>query len=513
MSKESEFGPSDDLKDRTAKGAFLVVTGRWTIRGIGLVSVVILARVLSPADFGLMAMAVAVVALTEVLGGTGTIAAIVRHPNPIRKHYDSAWTIRLGIHLCIALVLFLAAPWGAAYFQEPTVEWMVRVLSIRPLIAGFSNIGVADFLRDLDFGKDLRLNVSARLVAFIVTLCAAVIFLDYRALVCGALASGAAYTGLSYLMSSYRPRLSLAAARELMGFSGWMVVTSIAQTVSSQVDRVVVGRIAAPAGAGIYATSQDIGRIFTVDFAGAIGRALMPSAAKVLDDPGRIRRVQVTSAGAFGIIGSSFGFGICATASDFVQVVLGSQWTEAVPFIEILALAAGAVAVGEFATPFLLATARVRALALWRTSQACVLVGALVVAAELGGPNEVALSRLAVATVFAPVAILVVYRGSLSASLAVLAAVARPLIAGAAMFLIVGALQVDDLRPAILSLTLDAAIGSLAFGILLYGIWWLIPTAPEFDSRKGLHARFCVIQGCWQQGSVFNANDSFAKRL
>ena len=96
-----------DLGDRAAKGAFLVVIMRWTIRGIGFLTIVILARILTPADFGFHGMAMAVVGLAEVLAQHGLGAAVVRHPSPTRSHYDTAWTISLAFHTVIAALVFI----------------------------------------------------------------------------------------------------------------------------------------------------------------------------------------------------------------------------------------------------------------------------------------------------------------------------------------------------------------------------------------------------------------------
>src|ERR1051326_3694523 len=138
--------PGVSVQRRMLRGSAWMIAWRWCVRGIGLVSTVVLARLLTPADFGLVAMAMLVVGLVEVLGEAGLNLAIIRHPDPTREHLDTAWTLAIGAGTAVALVLFIVAPLGAAYFHEPRAIPLIRFLALRAFVDGFENIGVALFL-------------------------------------------------------------------------------------------------------------------------------------------------------------------------------------------------------------------------------------------------------------------------------------------------------------------------------------------------------------------------------
>src|SRR5690348_6830175 len=110
-----------------AIGSGWMVAMRWAVRGIGLVSTMILARLLTPHDFGLVAKAMLVVGILEIMAETGQRLAIIRHSEPTRAHYDTAWTIGLIVNGSLALAMFIAAPLAQLLFHEPAAVPLVRI--------------------------------------------------------------------------------------------------------------------------------------------------------------------------------------------------------------------------------------------------------------------------------------------------------------------------------------------------------------------------------------------------
>src|SRR5215472_7511173 len=133
------------------RGSMWTLGIRWSIRLTGLVSTVLLARLLTPADYGIVAIAVVIVGAVDVFRLTGERSAIIRHPNPTREHYDSAWTMSVLLGLGLGLIILLLSPISASYFHEPRALAVVQVLAVRTMASGFENIGTLNFQRDLQF--------------------------------------------------------------------------------------------------------------------------------------------------------------------------------------------------------------------------------------------------------------------------------------------------------------------------------------------------------------------------
>ncbi len=155
----------ESLGRRLMSGSVWMIAMRWSMRLLGLVSTAILARLLTPEDFGLVAMSAFAVGFIEVFSQLGVELVLIRHPNPQRRHYDTAWTFNLLTGLILGGLMVLVAPLAAAYFEEPRVEQVLWVLAAAPLVKGAVNIGIVDFRRDLRFAKDFQYHFITRIAA------------------------------------------------------------------------------------------------------------------------------------------------------------------------------------------------------------------------------------------------------------------------------------------------------------------------------------------------------------
>jgi O-antigen/teichoic acid export membrane protein len=150
----SDLMPPADVRadGRTmAIGSGWMVAMRWALRGIGFVSTMILARLLAPQDFGLVAKAMLVIGMLEIMADTGQRLAVVRHKQPTRAHYDTAWTIGIIVNGTLAAAMFAAAPLAQLVFHEAAAVPLVRILALRTLLNGMENIGTVDFRRNMQF--------------------------------------------------------------------------------------------------------------------------------------------------------------------------------------------------------------------------------------------------------------------------------------------------------------------------------------------------------------------------
>ena len=163
------------------RGSIWMLAMRWGIRGIGLISTVILARLLTPEDFGIVAMAMIVVGFIELFGAMGVDLALIRNPTATRAHYDSAWTLEIFQGAALAMAVILVAPFASAYFDEPRLSPVMQVLALRALVGGFENVGVVAFRKDFDFAKDFQFGVYKKLLSFALTVIFAFVLRNYWA--------------------------------------------------------------------------------------------------------------------------------------------------------------------------------------------------------------------------------------------------------------------------------------------------------------------------------------------
>lgn len=320
------------------RGSAWLIALRWAIRLTGVVSTIVLARLLTPKDFGVVAIAMIVVSMFEMLNQTGQRLAIVRHGNPTREHYDTAWTISVMIGFGIAAAIVLVAPLTKIYFHDEQSIIVMQCLALRAMMGGLENIGTLDFDRNLRFSRVFGYNFYAKLFSFVVTIALAVALRNYWALVAGILCGQFARTVLSYVMHPYRPRISLAKVSEIWSFSIWTFIRSVGSYFEKQVDVIAVGGATGASSMGRYTVAKDIASSPTDEIVTPMVWVLFPVMARYQDDPVQLRQLYLQILGWAVIIGASTGIGIWLVAPDMVRLVLGHQWVSITPLIGWLAV-------------------------------------------------------------------------------------------------------------------------------------------------------------------------------
>ena len=272
-----------------AKGTGWTILTRVGVQAIGFVSTIILARLLVPADFGLVTLAGTFSAALAVISEFSLDVVLIQNQQATREHYDTAWTFSVCRNFILAICLVVAAPWMAATLGDARIEAIVRWLAVALAIGGFYNIGIVNFRKELAFHKDLAFNVVQKLVSFAITVPLAFAWRDYWALVAGIVGGSFGQFVLSYLFHSYRPRFSLARWREIMHFSKWLVVNNVVLFLYGRSDTFVIGKMAGVQSVGIYGIAFEIANLTSSNFLAPLRRAIFPAYAKVSNDRESLR--------------------------------------------------------------------------------------------------------------------------------------------------------------------------------------------------------------------------------
>ena len=267
------------------RGAAWTATMRWVVRFIGFINIIILARILVPEDFGLVAMGAIVIGFINGFTEFGTQQLLIREQNISREHIDTAWTVKIIHGAVVALFLVILAPFAATYFNEPRVVTVINFLALSALISGTGNIGITLARKELNFALDFRCSVYKRLALFIVTLVLALILQNYWALVYGRVVGSVIGVVISYLMHPYRPKLCVKKIRVYFNFSLSIIPQRFAQFLNEKADSVVVGGMAGTALLGVYNIAADLSKMLTTEIATPLGRGLFPAYAKLNHDP------------------------------------------------------------------------------------------------------------------------------------------------------------------------------------------------------------------------------------
>ena len=373
------------MRGEIARGAGWMLLFKAVDRVLGVVSTLVLARLLIPADFGLVAMAMSVIALIELASAFNFEAALIQRRDLSRDHYDTAWTLNLGLGVACAVLTALLAYPTAAIYGEPRLQIVMFVLAAGRLAASFESIGPVEFRRAMDFRKEFVFLSSKRLLAFVVTLILAFVFRSYWALVIGSVFGRVAGVVLSFLMQPHRVRLSLAASRELFGFSGGLLAVNLLGAVIARAPHFFVGKLNGPQALGSYTLGSELAYMPSVELIAPINRAVFPGYARLAHDAEKLRDTFLDVIGAILLLALPASVGLAVVAEPMVRVLLGERWIEAVPVIRVLAFAGALAAVTSNNGSVYMALGRTWLFPIALTARLVVLlVGLLLLAPHLG---------------------------------------------------------------------------------------------------------------------------------
>lgn len=307
-------------------------------RSLGLISVTILARFLSPADFGVVGLAMATIAALELMSSFSFDIVLIQNQRATRGHYDTAWTITILFQTAIALLLVALAKPAAAFYNEPELQYALLALALAPFLDGLKNIKIVDFRKEMQFHKDFVFLLSVKVIGFVITVPTAIYLQSFWALIIGIIASRISAVILSYVMLPYAPRFSNSHWRELFSFSKWLFLNNLVWFLRHRAASFVVGKMVGMRGLGIYEVAYELSNFTTTELVAPINRAVLPGLSKVASDAEALRQNYLYVVGMIALLALPTGVGVAVVAEPLVLVLLGPNWLDAAPIIAILGI-------------------------------------------------------------------------------------------------------------------------------------------------------------------------------
>lgn len=328
---------SDIIKTNTLFSVLWSILSKWSSKLIGMVTTMVLARILTPADFGIIAMATIVVALLESMTQAGLNLYILRYKENDERVFNAAWTVGIIQALVIAIPLIIGAPWVADFYGQPVLQEVIYCLALVRVIQGLDNFGILIAQKQLNFKVDFVLTLYTRLTYFLVTIGVAWMYQSFWALVIGQLVSSVVGCLISYIIHPYRPKLSFYKWRDMLKYSKSTVPLSVGRYINNQGDVAVVGRVASADFLGLYHIAVNLAGLFTKELLMPVIRGLIPNLA-VLRETANFKDILLTTFAAAVYVFLPVGVGLSLVSPEFVPVFLGDKWLAAIPLLSWFSL-------------------------------------------------------------------------------------------------------------------------------------------------------------------------------
>ena len=344
------------MSDRLARDAGKALSWK-TIQHAGvkliyLVRLLVLARLLTPDDFGLVAIAATGVGFFVSITNFGIIPALIQGENLEENHYHVGWSIRVTRALAITLFVIAAAPVIADIFAEPRAVMFLRVLALRPLFEALSSIKVVNLNKGLNFRPLAVIGLAEALSNTLISIIWAKP-LGVWALVIGTLGGAAAYLVMSYLLAPYRPRLMLdsPAAKRLVKFGRWIFLTSLIGIAGNQILRVMISRNLGAAELGLYYLAAQLAFLLSEVASQVIGEVTFPLYARLQAEVSEARKTfRKFFTGIMAAFIPVYGV-LIVLAPAIVREALGSKWQGTEILISLLAVIGIIGLLGDAAVP------------------------------------------------------------------------------------------------------------------------------------------------------------------
>ncbi|WP_405234350.1 lipopolysaccharide biosynthesis protein [Lentisalinibacter salinarum] len=462
---------------RIASGAFWTVGMRLSIRALGVISGIILARLLVPEDFGIVAKASMIASFLELITTFGLEVALIQNQRAVAGHYNTVWTIHAIRGLFIALLLVAFAGPAASFFHEPALFSILWFYALAALLNGFENVGVVDFRKELEFDRDFRFSLYRKLAGFVVTIAIAYVWRTYWAFVIGTVFASMTALVSSFLMSPYRPRFSLVEWRSLFQFSKWIFLVGLVRSVSQKLDTFILSRFSTTDVVGRYTVAYEIAGAASTEIAMPIARATLPGLAKLNESLDEFRDMYRRSIAVLLLLAVPAGLGLSAVAVPLTDVVLGDKWSEAAPIIQILAIYGVVRSVFAVSTSAFMSSGQVRTLGLLSLFNLTIRVIGLGAGFAINGLLGLAAGVLIAGTVQMIVSLFVQQFVGLLGVAQLANDTWRLIFAGLVMYagLVYGLPLIGPLEglSGILLLGIQVLVGAFVYLLLVGLLWWL----------------------------------------
>jgi lipopolysaccharide exporter len=339
---KSLIKPGQRLSQRVVFASFWIVTSRVAGRGLGVVRIIVLARLLAPEAFGLVAVGLLAIDLMYSFTRTGFSTSLIQQKEDIREYLDTAWVMNVLRGVILGGIIFGAAPLLASFFDAPEAQSIVQAMAALVLIQGFNNPGLVYLSKELEIHKRFVLEMSQTLADLSVSIAMAIILRNAWALVFGAFASNIIGLIVSYLVQPYRPRFRFdwSKAKTMFHFGKWLTINSWASYLAQRGDSIIIGRMMGTVALGLYQMARRVADLFSQDIILSTMDLAFPAYSKLQDNTPKLRHAFLLSLETLASIVFPVGVAIFLLAPDFTPIILGEQWIPAIPAMRLLGLAA-----------------------------------------------------------------------------------------------------------------------------------------------------------------------------
>ena len=332
---------TDSLKQKTTKGLFWSSVERFSNQGVSFVFSIILARILAPSDFGIVAMIGIFFAVAQSFVDSGFSNALVRKTDRREEDLSTCFYFNIGVGIVAYIVLFLIAPFIADFYNQPILSPIIRITGLGVVLNSLCVVQQALFTIRIDFKSQAKVTLSATIISGIVGVVLAYLEYGVWALVWQGVVMSLVRMGLLWLMSKWRPKAGFSkdSFHYLFGYGSKLLASGLLDTIYNNIYPIVIGKFYSPAQLGNYSRALTFAQLPSSNITSILQRVTFPVLSSIQDDLPRLqinyRRLLKLSA----FIVFPLMMGLAAVAFPLIRVVLTPKWEGCSLYLQIICFA------------------------------------------------------------------------------------------------------------------------------------------------------------------------------
>ncbi|WP_407441597.1 lipopolysaccharide biosynthesis protein [Fibrobacter sp.] len=329
------------LKQKTFKGVIWSAVERFSTQGVQFLFGILLARLLTPNDYGMIAMLTIFMAVSQTFIDSGFGNALIRKPD--RNESDKATVFFFNIFMAAACygVIFLAAPYIARFYNMPQLADILRVLAINLVIQAFGSIQRLNLTIDLNFKTLAKISFSGAVVGGSAGLICAYKGFGVWSLVVQQMVTVSTRVVLFWALAHWRPKcfFSKASFKNMFGFGSKLLASGLLNTLYDNVYDLIIGKVFSAATLGNYSRASHFGNFASSNITGIFQRVTFPVLSKIQDDHEKLRKGYLKFLNMATLVIFPMMIGLAALAKPFILLVLTDKWVEVILILQILCIA------------------------------------------------------------------------------------------------------------------------------------------------------------------------------
>ena len=328
------------LKEKTAKGLGWGFVDNFVGTGITAVVSILLARILSPEEFGLVGMIAIFVSLGNSLMDSGFSGALIRKKEASDRDLSTVFYTNLLLSVIIYLTLFFSAPAISDFLNNGQLTLILRILALSVVIMSFTQVQKVNFIRKIDFRTQAMISLAASVVSGVVSIWMALAGCGVWSLVVQQLSKQAVVSVLLWVFSTWKPSFSFSFAsfREMFSFGSKLLACSLISVIWNEIYSLVIGKMYNPIAVGYFTRAEKFKTMVTSNIGQVVQRVGYPVLSSIQDDSERQVRVYRKVVRLTILLTSTLVLGLVGCADAMIQVLIGAKWLPAAEYLRILGI-------------------------------------------------------------------------------------------------------------------------------------------------------------------------------